>query len=134
MVKTEISPEDMTLAEQYAYEGCQNGTICGLMDWDHEWLVQRKDTLRKLTKKRQERKLSLRRAQNSKAYTTVDGAVEGKDTTMLIFLGKNELGQTDMRNVQHSLSTKTVADIFAIVSAKRASLPNPVKHIESEVV
>ena len=135
MVKTVISPKDMALAEQYAYEGCQNGTICGLMDWDHEWLVQRKDTLRKLTKKRQQRKLSLRQAQNSKAYTQAeDGKVEGKDTTMLIFLGKNDLGQSDVIKTEHNLGARTIADIFALVSAKRASLPNPVKHIESEVV
>lgn len=125
MVKTEISPEDMAKAEGYARDNCQNGTICGLMDWNMGWLAERPDILKRLTKKRQEHKLDVRKAQKKHLDTT---------PVMAIFLGKNDLGQTDMRNVQHSLSTKTVADIFAIVAAKRASLPHPVKAIESEVV
>lgn len=124
MVKTEISPEDIERAEGYAAKNCLFGTICTLMGWDRQWLDGRIDILTKLRKKKAEFKLAIRESQQKHLNQPV----------MAIFLGKNELGQTDMRNVQHSLSTKTVADIFAIVSAKRASLPNPVKHIESEVI
>ena len=90
--KTVISPKDMAEAKQLAYDGCMNGTICGLMDWDEGWLAQRPDILSILKKKRQERSRDLRRAQNEKA-------IEAKDTTMLIWLGKNALGQTDKRDV-----------------------------------
>ena len=86
--KTIISDEDMAIAEQYAKEGCLNGTIAGLMGWEHNFLEDRPDIRKKLTKKRQEGKAELHKAQYNKA-------IESKDTTMQIWLGKNRLGQTD---------------------------------------
>lgn len=97
--KTIISDADMAKAEEYAFQGCQNGTIAGLMGWDEEWLHQRKDILKPLMKKRQERKLSLRRAQNVKA-------LQGRDTAMLIFLGKNDLGQADKVDTNHDVGDR----------------------------
>jgi len=104
--KTVISPKDMAKAEEYAALNCQNGTICGLMGWEAGWLAGRKDILSKLTKKRQEYKLALRRAQHAKA-------VEGNDTTMQIWLGKNTLGQTDKQD--HRLD---VGDRLAAIMEK----------------
>jgi hypothetical protein len=128
MVKIEISPEDLAIAEGYALKGCQNGTICGLMDWDHNLIDQHPDIRKKLKKKRQERKYKLRCAQDDKAMSIdAEGKVEGKDTAMLIFLGKNDLGQSDVIKNEHELG-RTVADIFALVAARK------VKQIESEVV
>ena len=83
-----ITPEQMRQAEEYAYNNCLNGTIEGLMDWPNEFIVRRADIAKKLTKKRQEGKAALRKAQHEKALTD-------KDTTMQIWLGKNQLGQTD---------------------------------------
>lgn len=93
MVKIIISDEDMAQAEEYASKGCQNGTIAGLMDWEHNFIDEREDIRKKLTKKRQERKYRLRTAQDDKA-------IDIKDTAMLIFLGKNDLGQTDKREME----------------------------------
>ena len=87
--KTIIKEEDMARAEQYAFDGCQNGTICGLMGWAPSWLDGRKDIRDKLRKKRQERKLWLRQKQNAQVG----------NVAMAIFLGKNELGQTDRHDL-----------------------------------
>jgi len=83
-----ITPEQMRQAEEYAYNNCLNGTIEGLMDWPNEFIVRRADIAKKLTKKRQEGKADLHKAQHEKALKDRDG-------TMLIWLGKNELGQAD---------------------------------------
>jgi len=101
--KTIISDEDMAKAEEYAFRGCQNNTICSLMDWDHEWLHGRKDILRRLTKKRAERKLWLRQVQDKHAQS---------NPVMAIFLGKNYLGQADKQ--EHKLEVSNVADLVAL--------------------
>jgi hypothetical protein len=92
--KTIISDEDMKIAEQYAFEGCLNNTICGLMDWDCEWLIGRKDILKRLTKMRQKRKLAILKHQNEIMAGRGRGECSAA-ATMAIFVGKNELGQTD---------------------------------------
>lgn len=102
--KTIISPANMAKAEKYALEGCKNCTISVLMGWDPEWLHQRKDILKKLTKKRAERKLMLLRAQTRKA-------LEGNDTTMQIWLGKNELEQTDRTDTKLTVEVPGVVVI-----------------------
>ena len=80
---------------EYALDGCQNGTIAALMDWDKEFIQQREDILTYLHKKRAERKLSLYKAQNAKAIIE-------NDTTMQIWLGKNVLDQADKKETKHS--------------------------------
>jgi hypothetical protein len=86
--KTQIPEEQLKIAEKYAYNNCKNATICTILGWDRQWLEGRPDILTRLTKKRAEREVKLRQAQTDKALTS-------KDTTMQIFLGKNELGQSD---------------------------------------
>ena len=99
-----ISPEDMARAEEYAFEGCKNGTICGLMDWNIAILADRPDILKKLTLKRQERSLWLRSNQNRQIRNPV----------MAIWLGKQDvsnggLGQTDKTEVKHGMSEQSAA-------------------------
>jgi hypothetical protein len=86
-----ISKKDMAKAEGYAFAGCKNNTICSLMGWGHNFLEDRPDIRKRLTQKRAERDYALRKSQTDKALTE-------KNPTMLIFLGKNELGQTDRQD------------------------------------
>jgi hypothetical protein len=86
-----ISKKDMVKAEGYAFTGCKNNTICTLMGWGHNFLEDRPDIRKRLTQKRAERDYALRKSQTDKALTE-------KNPTMLIFLSKNELGQTDRQD------------------------------------
>lgn len=53
----------------------------------------------------------------------------------IIWLKNRQRGHwRDRQDVEYNIGTRTIADIFALVSANRAKLPNPVKQIESEVV
>ena len=85
-----ITPNQLAKAEQLAFEGHQNGTIADIMDWEHSFISEREDIRKILTKKRAERKVWLRKKQNSTA-----GGRSKSAATMQIFLGKNELGQAD---------------------------------------
>ena len=87
--KKQVSSKDMTKAEECAFQGCQTGTIATLMGWDRQWLDGRKDILTKLTLKRAERKLAIRSAQMGNV----------KNPVMGIWLGKNELNQTDRAEI-----------------------------------
>ena len=86
-----INEKDMAKAEGHAFAGCKNNTICTLMGWGHNFLEDRSDIRKRLTKKRAERNYALRKSQTDKA-------LDEKNPTMLIFLGKNELGQTDRQD------------------------------------
>ena len=93
----------MRKAENYALQGCKNNTICELMNWDHNLIEQRVDIKKRLTKKRAERKLKLLKQQNRTA------AGDSKaSATMQIFLGKNELEQTDKAEVKHDMRDSLV--------------------------
>ena len=85
-----ISDEDMARAEGYAYDGCQNGTIEGLMGWDDSFVAKRDDIGRKLLRKRQERKAWLRARQWAQCKS---------NPVVGIFLGKNYLGQADKQEI-----------------------------------
>ena len=86
-----IPDEDMARAEEYAKRGHKNGTIGTLMGWDDNLIAQRPDIKARLTKKRAEHKDELLAAQHQKA-------LKG-DTTMLIWCGKQHLGQTDRHDL-----------------------------------
>ena len=96
--KKEITPAQWKKIGEYALNGCMNATIEGLMDWPNGFIEHRNDISKFLLKKRQERKLKLRKRQN-----------DDKSTAMSIFLGKNELGQADTHDVKHSGEIKIVA-------------------------
>lgn len=79
----------------YALVGCQNNTIATLIEIPVNTLTRHFGNF--LTKKRAERKYKLKQAQ-------FDKAVISKDTGMLCFLGKNELGQSDRQNLDLNFS------------------------------
>lgn len=80
--KAQIDENEVALL---AYEGASNRDIAALLGVDHQTIANRFSPL--LGKKRAERRLALRQMQWAKA--------EAGDSTMLIWLGKNELDQTD---------------------------------------
>lgn len=78
--------------QRLALSGCQNCTIATIMDIPVQTLV---DNFREiLTKKRCERKYNLRKQQ--------DAAAKKGNPALLIFLGKNELGQADKQDIAMS--------------------------------
>ncbi len=76
--------------KQMALDNCHVDTIAMALDIPKQTLVRRFGTY--ITQKRAEGRTLLRRAQREKALI-------GKDTGMLCFLGKNELGQTDKKGI-----------------------------------
>ena len=98
--KRVFTPEQIEQMENYALAGCQNNTIATLMDIP---IVTREDNFRKLlTKKRCERKLTLRSQQNK-------AAAKG-NPALLIFLGKNYLDQAD--KVEEKLHVTGMAELY----------------------
>lgn len=93
-----------------ALNGCQNNTIASIMDIPKQTLV---DNFRQLlTKKRCERKNTLRKHQNA--------AAKKGNPALLIFLGKNELDQRDKQETE--ISGKDGGDIkISIVNFAGAS-------------
>ncbi len=85
-----FSEEQLQSIEQMALDNCHVDTIAMALDIPKQTLVRRFGTY--ITQKRAEGRTLLRRAQREKALI-------GKDTGMLCFLGKNELGQTDKKGV-----------------------------------
>ena len=87
--KRKITDEQIKQIGEYALNGCKTTTIATLMDIP-------KDTLKRhfaplMTKKRCERKNNIRIKQNE--------CMEDKVPSMLIFLGKNDLDQTDRQDI-----------------------------------
>lgn len=76
---------DEQRVDQLAYQGCRNSEIAYILGVDDMTIAHRFSTI--LTKARARRRAELRMKQFEKA-------MQG-DTTMLIWLGKNELKQTD---------------------------------------
>lgn len=74
---------------ELAFAGCQNNTIATIMDIPIHTLTRHFGKL--LSKKRCERKFNLRKQQNK--------AAEAGVPAMLIFLGKNVLGQKDKQDI-----------------------------------
>lgn len=83
-------PEDEVAS--LALKGAKNAEIAAYFGVDEATIGRRFAKL--LTKKRSVRRMNLRAAQTDKAL--------GGDTTMLIWLGKNDLEQTDKVEQQHS--------------------------------
>lgn len=91
--KYQFTDEQIVKAGELAFKGCQNGTIASILGCDNETV--KKYLSQRLTKKRAERKAWLREVQMVRAKTDTSGA-------MAIFLGKNELGQADKQEIEHS--------------------------------
>jgi len=112
--KRPVSEDELNKAMEYAFNGCQNGTIEGLMDWPGGFISKRKDIARILTKKRQERNNDLRKAQT-------DMAIKTKNPVMQIFLGKNELGQADKQDIKHGVD-KSLQSVMDLIDGKTAGV------------
>jgi hypothetical protein len=97
---------------QLALSGCQNNTIATIMDIDGETLMRHFKEL--LTKKRCERKYKLRKLQ--------DATAKKGNPALLIFLGKNELGQADKQDIEHGV-TDGLADLMKEIGANGCGLP-----------
>ena len=89
--KRKFTDLEIEIMEDMAFHGCQNGTIAIYLDIPATTINDRLDIRKLLTKKRAERKYELHKAQDKKAMSG--------DTGMLCFLGKNELGQADKREI-----------------------------------
>ena len=113
--KTVISDEDMAKAEEYAFEGCSNHDIAAMIGVPVETLRDNKEIRPILDKKRAERRRWLHQAQNKHTLTT---------PVMSIFLGKNELGQTDKQEVRHGVDEATASLLNMIDGASRGLLPS----------
>lgn len=90
--KTKFTKEQIEKIEECAFHGCQTRTIATLVEIPQDTLKRHFASL--LAKKRAERKLELRKAQ--------DNEVSKGNSALLIFLGKNELEQTDKK--EHELT------------------------------
>lgn len=114
--RIEFTDEQIAEMEKYALAGCQNNTIATLMDFDKCLIDQRPDIKKLLTKKRAERKYNLRSSQDKAAITNLNPA-------LLIFLGKNELGQSDKQdlNVKGNLTNlpPTIPELEALLKERK---------------
>ena len=108
--KRQFSDEEVQNMEQYALEGCQNNTIATILDIPMTTLKRRFGKL--LTKKRCERKQVLRAIQLNLALA---------NPAMAIFLGKNELNQTDKQVIETKSTIKeySEAELEAFRAAAR---------------
>lgn len=76
---------DEAMVAELASQGAKNREIADILGLDDKTVANRFSAL--LDKKRAERRIGIRNAQTAKAL--------GGDTAMLIWLGKNELDQSD---------------------------------------
>lgn len=114
--KRVFTDEEKEEIEQMALDNCHLDTIALALNIPKQTLVNRFGTY--IVQKRAEGRTILRRAQREKA-------VNSKDTGMLCFLGKNELGQTDKQdvNMAHSLSKETATLLGLIDGSSKGKLP-----------
>jgi len=99
--KRKFPPEQMASIEEMAYNNCHTLTIANTLGIAESTL---RDNFRELlTQKRAEGKAELRKNQRELAV---------KNPAMAIFLGKNELGQSDKQQLQHS-ADKSLAQLIS---------------------
>jgi len=97
--KRQFTDEIVQRMEALALNGCQNGTIANILEIPNSTLIRRFGKL--LTKKRCERKEYLR---------TVQTNLAAANPAMAIFLGKNELNQTDKQIVKNESTAPVLTD------------------------
>ena len=111
--QTVFTTAQINQMNQLALNGCVNGTIASIMDIPLQTLV---DNCRgMLIKKRAERKNNLRKLQLTTA--------KNGNPALLIFLGKNELGQADKQEVEHS-GEVGLTGLLAALDGNSRGLPN----------
>ena len=105
--KKEITAAEMKRAEKFARKGHQTGTICELMGWAHNFIEDRPDIRKRLTKMRAWHKDDIRNDQER--IRKARGRNLSAAATMAIFQGKQPetiggLGQAD--TIQAEVTTK----------------------------
>lgn len=98
---------DESVVAQMAFDGASNREIGDILGIDHKTVANRFSPL--LNKKRAERRVGLRKAQTAAALAG--------DKTMLVWLGKQELGQTD--KLKYDLSNLTDEQVVALYRSGR---------------
>ena len=89
--------QEIKQAVIYAKDGCRNGTIESLLGWPQRCIDGRPEIGKRLRKARAERSWGIRKDQNRFCKS---------HPVMAIFLGKNELGQTDKQ--EHNFNVTPV--------------------------
>jgi len=90
--KTVWTKEQIAKIEELALLGCRSTTIARALGIDERTLRDNFTSL--MQKKWAEYRVALRRGQHARA-------IEDRDTGMLCFLGKNDLGQADRHEITH---------------------------------
>lgn len=112
--KREITKAQRKKIGDLAYQGCQTKTIETLTDIPENTLRRRCGDL--LRKKRAERKVWLREVQDYRAEND-------KNAAIAIFLGKNELGQSDKQEHLHDLTPELATVLGLIDGSTKGKLP-----------
>ena len=107
-----FSSNHITVIDKLAYVGHKTVTIAVALGLNEETLKAHYSV--RMAKKRVEGKIALKQLQLKAAK---DGNV-----TMLIWLGKNELGQTDKNDVTHDVSD-VLAELMREISGQGAGIP-----------
>lgn len=110
-----FSDEQVQQITQMALDNCHFDTIALALNIPVSTLKRHYE--RVIKQKRAEGRTILRRSQHEKA-------IIGKDTAMLCFLGKNELGQSDKQEFKHDV-TKELGQLLGLVDGKsKSTLPD----------
>ena len=105
--KRVFTDEEKAKIEQYALNNCHLDTIALALGISKQTLIRHYGTY--ISQKRAQGRIILRDAQRKKAIIS-------KDTGMLIFLGKNELRQSDKQEIKHDIGN--FADLVKELSGK----------------
>jgi hypothetical protein len=100
---------DEAVVSDLAYRGASNRDIGAILGCDHVTIASRFSPI--LTKRRAERRMSIRDAQNA--------ALQAGNTAMLVWLGKQELDQVD-KVVQQAPDGGTTVVIKRVNRAPKA--------------
>jgi len=115
--KREFTKAQIAKIKRLALLNCNTNTIAEAIDVPVDTLKSRPDIQRILLKNRAQHRIAVHEAQNGKA-------LEAKDTTMLIWLGKNDLGQTDRQETSHKVSEGTAKLLGLIDGSCKGRLPD----------
>ena len=121
--KVKFTKTQKAKIKQMALDNCHMDTIAQALNIPKQTLVDNFRTF--IVQKRAEGRTMLRRAQREKALI-------GKDTGMLCFLGKNELGQSDKQEIKHGVTMETATLLDLIDGSSKGKLPDKSEAEEAE--
>ena len=124
--KRQVTEQQLKRAEEYAYYGCNNNTICALMEWNHNFLEDRPDILKRMTKKRAERKAWLL-SQNKRI---IESNQLGAAASTLIFTEKQSEQMGGLGFTDRPECAETSRPLVVVIGGT----PEQVKQVENTVV